>query len=196
MPNLALNLYDGVYQSGNMSVNPSSFDAQGRAVTRFDAEVTGCELSAEGDAFTVVPAGGNSPVPLLDRLVMSNVSVLGTLDVNASGVEITEGTINGYVHQDTLIDLVRELQMECSSNRPPSICAQVGLLLNGSPEFVANSLLAPFMRNYDTEIDENGVPRGGCALGTCNAISVCLVFSASPITLLIPSNKCAVVASG
>ena len=34
---------------------------------------------------------------------MSNVSVLGTLDVNASGVEITEGTINGYVHQDTLI---------------------------------------------------------------------------------------------
>ena len=81
-------------------------------------------------------------------------------------------------------DLVRELQMECSSNRPPSICAQVGLLLNGSPEFVANSLLAPFMRNYDTEIDANGVPRGGCAIGTCNAISVCLVFSALPITLI------------
>ena len=182
--NLSLNLYGGVLQGGQMSVDSSSFDGQGNAQTQFSAQVNGCELEASGAEFTIVPGGDDAAIPILGSLAMSNVNIFATLAVDDTGVAMSQGTVNGYIHRDALVDLVRLLKVECTGNNQPSYCAQIpAFLLAGSAEFATDNILAPLMRNYDTQITANGVPQGGCARGTCNAISVCLAFSADPIQI-------------
>ena len=182
--NLSLNLYGGVLQGGQMSVDSSSFDGQGNAQTQFSAQVNGCELEASGAEFTIVPGGDDAAIPILGSLAMSNVNIFATLAVDDTGVAMSQGTVNGYIHRDALVDLVRLLKVECASDNRPSYCAQIpAFLLNDqfTAESATDNFLAPVLRNYDTQITANGMPLGGCAGGTCNAISVCLAFSADPI---------------
>ena len=179
---LSLNVYGGIYFTGNMRANPLSFDSSGNPLNQFSTEITGCELEAQGDSFSVLPGGGaNADLEVLANLAISHVNIFGDVDVSDDGVGLRNASINGYIHRDALVELVDGLKMICGRSNPPAFCGQLGAFLNGSSTFIVNRILVPLLRGFDAQITDADTITGNCNPATCNAVSVCLSVEASPI---------------
>ena len=179
---LSLNVYGGIYFNGNMRANPLSFDTDGNPLNQYSANITGCELEAQGDSFSVLPGGGaNADLELLANLAITHVHIFGDVNVGNDGVGLSNASINGYIHRDALIELVDGLKMLCMSSSPPAFCGQFSAFLNSSSTFIVNRVLAPMLRGFDAQITDAETVTGNCNPATCNAVSVCLSVEASPI---------------
>ena len=178
---LLMNIYDGIYAAGNMRANPLSFDSEGNPASQFAANISGCNLTAQGDRFSIVPGDIGADAQILSNLAITHVRVFGSVEVDETGVSLRDTTFNGYIHRNSLIELVDLLKMTCTSGNPPAYCNQIATFLGGSSAFIVDILLAPILRGFDAQITDSGTVTGACNRSSCNAISVCLITEATPI---------------
>ena len=119
-------------------------------------------------------------IPLTLRLSYTDIS--GLIETDDLGFRMTEGVINGYLTEDTIVSIMSDISRLCMSSNAPSICDSLGALLSGIP---ANDaiLLSTILGGYDTLMSSEGQP-SACTNNTeCNALSVCLQIEMSSITI-------------
>jgi hypothetical protein len=110
-------------------------------------------------------------------VTLNQVQVTGNVTVDEIGFSLNNGTLGGYLTQDSIDDLIDAFVEICSGTPPESVtelCS--GLDSIGGPEAAAGILQS--ILTYDSTVDTDGSVTS-CPAGTpaCNAISVCLAIS-------------------
>lgn len=176
--NLDLRMYMGTPLGSNrFGIDPTSMNANGDTRVEFEATV-GCQTleTATGRIEFAVPVE-SAAVPL--TLEASQVS--GKLSVNQAGFDVTDGLIVGYVPVAAIVSIVQDIQTACSGPQAPTGCADAGILLNGDAESITHSLVLPFLYGLDARLSADQRSASACEGDDCNAMSVCLGFTANSV---------------
>lgn len=147
------------------------------ALGSLDAWLNGGRLTSQPGAVTLpIPAVPNT-APLQVPLVQAHLE--GALNVDFTGVTVTDGHLVGYLNQAGMVELVTQLRARCNTPDPLTLetCFQLQatLDLRGTPDQIAARLWA--LAPPDAVLGPMGA--GRCDEG-CNALSVCLAVEFVP----------------
>ncbi len=147
------------------------------------AAIAGRRLQAGPSAFSL-QLDIRSELPFVLRIAAAQVR--GTLDYAPETGLAVQGRIEGYLTRSAVVDTVRQLQATCSAASPPATCETIALFAGPDipPERGADTLAA-FVGGYEARLDDAGPGRcDPAAEDDCNAVGVCLLFEATPATIV------------
>ena len=113
---------------------------------------------------------------------LSHTQIKGEVAPNATGFDMANGRITGYLTKDSIAELIEGVQALCASEDAPSFCSQAGMILNGDPVQLTNTVILPILRGADSLVTESGV-EGGCSPADCNAVSVCMLIETTAVNI-------------
>jgi hypothetical protein len=170
--------YMGQRDDESFVINSDSLDSSGSAQINFPNTtiVNTLYQTPRADFILTLPLGD---LPLNLRLSYADIS--GFIEVDEIGFQMTEGIINGYLTEETILTIMSGISSSCARPEAPSLCDSLGSFLTGVPENDA-TLLTAILGGYDVSISPEGQP-STCSGPSCNALSVCLQIEMSSVTI-------------
>ena len=158
-------------EDGSLSISSASYDMAGAPLLHFaGSQVSNSMLITPSTYFELtVPLFGNSPI----RITLNEASLGGVVNVDATGMSLSNGYAQGYLTDAALLEFVEDIQTSCGLADPPSVCSLLESVLENDPTEVL-SLLTSLLGGYDTVY--SGESAAACPqVGdpSCNAISLC-----------------------
>jgi hypothetical protein len=188
--NVSMVLYTGEKDGDDFQIGLDSFvdgSAENEPKIKFDADLSCGRVETNQGTFEF-------GVPVLDTgltlgLTLSATTVLGSLRAEANGFSVQKGSINGYLTEGSILELLEGVKAACDSADPPEFCAQAGRFLMGDAATIARTIVLPALRGLDSKVNDDGTVEGNCIDNTdCNAVSVCLAFESIGTTITGISN--------
>ena len=172
---LISNFYTGEQNDDDsFSIATSSLDANGDAQISFEGTTVTDGLLRAGPSDFVLDLPVVEGLPI--RLVLNQSDIIGKVSVDENGFNLKEGTLAGYLTQDSIDELIGAIVDACTGT-PPEAVAELcsGLDSIGGPEAAAGILQS--VLTYDSTVSADGSV-ASCPAGTpaCNAISVCILL--------------------
>jgi hypothetical protein len=178
---VTLNMYNGDPADDGFTVSPDSFldgTPESGARLSFGATLAGCGMTTETDNFALtLPVAG-----LQIAVNLSHTQVKADIATAANGIAMNNGRITGYLTKESIASLIEGIQALCASDDAPSFCDAAGMILNGDPQTLTDTVILPILRGADSLVTESGA-EGGCSASECNAVSVCMIMEATPVTI-------------
>lgn len=150
------------------------------AVVRFDgAQVVDGWLEVPAAPFVLPLSLPNSPVLPLG---LEAARVTGRVAADGPGFRIDQGAIAGYLTRATTYELVEEIKTQCAGEAPPGICRLIGGQLDQPTDTLVDTVIG-LAGGFDAQVDPVDGP-GPCAPGgACDALAVCLRFTAEGVVV-------------
>ncbi len=150
------------------------------AVVRFDgAQVLDGWLEVPPGPFVLPLSLPNSPVLPLG---LEAARVTGRVAADGPGFRIDDGAIAGYLTRATTHQLVDEIKTQCAGDEPPGICRLIGGQLDQPTDTLVDTVIG-LAGGFDAQVDPVAGP-GPCAPGgACDALAVCLRFTAEGVVV-------------
>jgi hypothetical protein len=181
------NFYTGAQDGDEFLIDPVSLDATGAPIIAFNETtvVDGLYMTSPSDFIVDIPLVEGLPL----QLRLSQTEVSGFVSVDATGFNMTEGVLGGYLTREAILELLNGISQVCGGANPPSLCDTVGSVLTGNPEADLGLLLS-ILGGFDSAVDANGgVSACDAASPDCNAVSVCILLEMSSASILGIANE-------
>ncbi|MCB9540320.1 MAG: hypothetical protein H6704_29240 [Myxococcales bacterium] len=151
----------------------------GAAVRFDDAQVLDGWLEVAPGPLVLPLSLPNSPVLPLG---LEAARVTGRVAADGPGFRIDQGAIAGYLTRATTHQLVDEIKAQCAGAEPPGICRLIGGQLDQPTDMLVDTVIG-LAGGFDAQVDPVGGP-GPCAPGgACDALAVCLRFTAEGVVV-------------
>ncbi len=174
-----LRFYEGrVGAQGELLVKRSSFvDGDPEGALRMDYPATAVDggwlETPEGEFFVTVPFLG-----FLVNLHLIHTLITGQVFADGPGAGMVSGVLTGYIDEDGVIGLLRDIQSGCSGEDAPAICGAISNVfpLDKPPEESVDTVVS-FVGGYDVRLEE-GFPYPCQPEGepACNALGMCILM--------------------
>jgi hypothetical protein len=178
---VSLRMYNGDPDGENYTIDLDSFnDGTPESGSRlsFEASLAGCGMTTATSDFNLsLPVAG-----IAISVQLSETRVVGNITPADNGFGLSNARITGYLTKTSIADLIRGVQALCASDDAPDFCATAGMILNGDPAILTDTVILPILRGADSLVTDNGV-EGDCSAADCNAVSVCMIIEGTPATI-------------
>ena len=164
-------------EAGQSIHSPFSITDQAAPVYDVPASVNCDQISTGVGTF-------NLEVPLLNEqdttpLALENAHLSGTMQTGS--LEITRGTLNGYLTRSSLRILIAGLQEACRQGNAPDVCDADSPILTADVDEMVELAATFLMGGFDAALTPQG-PQA-CTGSNCNAVSVCIAFETESVSL-------------
>ena len=164
-------------EAGQSIHAPFSITDQATPVYDVPASVSCEELSTGVGTF-------NLEVPLLNGqdstpLALEHAHLSGTLENGT--LEISRGTLNGYLTRSSLRGIIVGLQDACRQGNAPELCDADSPILTADVDDMVDFAATFLMGGFDSALTPQGL--AACTGSNCNAVSVCIAFETESVSL-------------
>ncbi|MGB0646833.1 MAG: hypothetical protein ACPGQS_06625 [Bradymonadia bacterium] len=126
----------------------------------------------------------NLEVPLLNGqdstpLALEHAHLSGTLQTGT--LEISRGTLNGYLTRASLRGIIVGLQDACRQGNAPELCGADSPILTADVDDMVDFAATFLMGGFDSTLTPQGLE--ACTGSNCNAVSVCIAFETESVSM-------------